>query len=57
VQPGHGSAVTVQTNRTDNILSTQTLRVSGRCRPLGYAKTINLTLGFTNPALVAAAAA
>jgi len=48
------SAVTCQTIRTDNLLTTETLRVRLRIVPLGYAKYIELTVGFENPALVAA---
>ena len=57
VAPGHGSSVAVLVNRTDNIITTQTLRVSARCVPLAYNKAIAVTLGFTNPALTLAATA
>jgi hypothetical protein len=43
-------------SRTDNILSTSTLTVDVSAIPKGYARIINTTLGFTNPALRAAAA-
>jgi hypothetical protein len=50
-QPGFASDVSVTVNRTDNILSTQTLRVKTRVIPLGYAKFIENEIGFSNPAL------
>lgn len=53
--PGHASKIVVQVNRTDNILSTRILRISARCVPLAYGKQIDITLGFTNPALSIAA--
>jgi hypothetical protein len=46
---GHTQTV----SRTDNILSTKTLTVTFRVVPLGYPETIELTVGFTNPALAA----
>lgn len=49
--PGSASAVTVAINRTDNLLSTRTLRAKVRVLPLGYAKFIEADLGFVNPAL------
>jgi hypothetical protein len=55
-QTGDASAVLVQVNRTDNILSTKTLRVKTRVTPLGYAEFIEEEIGFYNPALVPAAA-
>jgi hypothetical protein len=45
------SAITVQTNRTDNILSTQLLRLRIRVIPVGYAANIQEDIGFFNPAL------
>jgi hypothetical protein len=42
-------------SRTDNILSTSTVNVEVSVIPKGYARIINLTLGFKNPALRAAA--
>lgn len=45
------SAWSVVLSRTDVILSTKTLTVDARIVPLAYAETINLSLGFENPAL------
>lgn len=45
------SGFTFDVARDDNLLSTQTLTVSGRVIPLGYPEFINLSLGFMNPAL------
>jgi hypothetical protein len=56
VAPGRASAAEVQVNRTDNILSTQTLNVRVRVIPKSYARFINLDIGFENPALAAASA-
>ena len=50
------SGVTVLLSRTDNILSTKTLTVDIQIVPLAYPKTINLTIGFYNPALMLLAA-
>lgn len=49
--PGYASDVSVEVDKTTNILSTQTLVVRYRVVPLGYAKTINGEVGFSNPAL------
>lgn len=38
-------------SRTDNVLSTKTLTGQGFVTPLAYPKTINIELGFRNPAL------
>jgi hypothetical protein len=54
--PQHASAVAVQLNRVDNILSTRTLRAVIRVTPLGYIKSIEAEIGFLNPALAAASA-
>jgi hypothetical protein len=54
-QPGQVSAVSVQVIRTDNIVSTGTLRVKARVRPLGYAEFINVELGFETPSVQEAA--
>ncbi len=54
-QPGYASDATAQVDRTNNILSTGILNVNFSVVPLGYLKTINGTIGFYNPALVAAA--
>jgi hypothetical protein len=50
-QPGHVSECTAVVNRTDNIVSTETLRVKVRIRPKAYPKFIEAELGFA--ALVA----
>lgn len=47
VTPGYASAVAVTVNRTDVITTTSTLRFQVRLRPLGYATTITLDLGFS----------
>jgi hypothetical protein len=44
--PGHISANQTQVARDDNILSTKTLTVNVFIVPLGYAKFINVTIGF-----------
>ncbi|MFN7135503.1 MAG: DUF2586 family protein, partial [Myxococcales bacterium] len=49
--PGHASSVEVLVKRDENILSTQTLTATVRVVPLGYAKSIQADVGFTNPAL------
>lgn len=46
------SAVSVSISRTDNILSTKTITGTARVTPLAYPETIDLELGFLNPALV-----
>jgi hypothetical protein len=51
VAAGDASAASVVVNRTANILSTQTLPVSVRVTPLGYASNISVDIGFQNPAL------
>ena len=38
-------------SRTDNVLSTKTLTGDCRVTPLGYPETINVTVGYLNPAL------
>jgi len=43
-------------SRTDNLLSTKTLNGDARVVPLGYPETIELELGFLNPALQVQAA-
>lgn len=45
------SSHTQTVSRFDNILSTKTLTVTFRVVPLGYPETIELTVGFLNPAL------
>ncbi len=55
VSPGSVSSVSATVSRTDNIISTRTINVTIRIVPLGYIKTIDVSLGFTNPALAIAA--
>lgn len=55
VSPGSVSSVSASVSRTDNIISTRTINVTIRIVPLGYLKTIEVSLGFTNPALQIAA--
>jgi uncharacterized protein DUF2586 len=45
------SAVNFVLSRTDNLLSTKTLTGSATVTPLAYPQTINLDVGFLNPAL------
>jgi hypothetical protein len=45
------SGVLFALSRTDILLSTKTLTGSGRITPLAYPETINLDLGYYNPAL------
>jgi hypothetical protein len=52
VSQGDASDCSVQVNRTDNILSTQLLRIKVRVVPLGYAGSISEDIGFSNPAIV-----
>lgn len=51
IQPGYASDARVTVIRTDNILSTSTLRATIRVTPLGYLKAIETTIGYFNPAL------
>jgi hypothetical protein len=51
----HFTAVKVVINRTDAILSTNTLRYKVKIQPFAHAKWIEATLSFYNPALAAAA--
>jgi hypothetical protein len=55
-ETGYASEVSVAVDRTINILSTGRLVVRGRILPRAYGKHIEIELGFTNPALQAAAA-
>lgn len=48
---GDAVAVEVTVNRTDNLLSTNKLRVKIRATPFAYAKTIEAEIGLDNPAL------
>ena len=50
------SAWQVAVSRTDNLLSTRTMNVTARIVPLAYPETIELDLGFSNPALALVAA-
>lgn len=50
---GAVSSATCTVSQTDNILSTSTLTVTVKIVPLGYLKAIDITLSFTNPAIVA----
>lgn len=45
------SGWSVALSRTDVVLSTKTLTVDARIVPLAYPETINISLGFENPAL------
>ena len=50
VSTGNASSVSVIVAGNDNILSTRTLTVTIRIVPLGYIKSISITIGFSNPA-------
>ena len=52
---GDASAVGVFVDRTANIISTGILPVEIKITPKGYARQISTTIGFTNPAIQAAA--
>lgn len=54
IDPGAVSDAFTVVNRTTNILSTKTLYVTLSVIPLGYLKTVDVTLTFLNPALLAA---
>jgi hypothetical protein len=54
VETNNASIVSVALDRTGNILSTNTVDISYRIVPKGYAFQLTGTLGFTNPALAAA---
>lgn len=47
VQPGHAVNIEVKGVRTDNVLSTETIRVKLSVLPFAYPKRIELTVGFT----------
>jgi len=49
------SAVRVEVYANDNILSTNLLRFKVRVRPFGYAQSVQVDVGFENPALSLAA--
>jgi hypothetical protein len=53
---GYAQGKFVQISRTDNLLSTRTIQGNARVVPLAYIETINLDVGFVNPALVVQAA-
>jgi hypothetical protein len=46
VAPGHATQVTATVDRAVNLLTTKKLKILLRVRPLGYAKTIELEIGF-----------
>lgn len=48
---GHVSAVQAVVKRDENMLSTENLTVDILVTPLGYARTITMSIGFENPAL------
>lgn len=54
ISTGNATATSVTVSREDNILSSEVINVAVRVRPKGYLKTINVTLGFENPNLLAA---
>jgi hypothetical protein len=49
------SAVEVQVNRTDNILSSKELRITVSIIPKALGRKVSLTIGFLNPAIQVAA--
>lgn len=51
LQPRHVTALQVQINRTDNLLSTKKLRWKVRAVPYAYPKLVEVEIGFLNPAL------
>jgi hypothetical protein len=57
LQPRHVTALQVQINRTDNLLSTRRLRWKVRCVPYAYPKSVEVEIGFLNPALATLPAA
>jgi hypothetical protein len=50
--PGSFSDYIIQVSRVNNVLSSQAILPTARVIPLGYAKFINLDIGFTNQGLV-----
>lgn len=54
--PGAVSDVFATVSRTDNILSTSTITTTVSVIPLGYVKSVNTTITFSNPALQAVGA-
>lgn len=55
VSRGFASGAEVQLNRTDNLLSTETLRLKVRVIPKINARSVDLDIGFKNPLLEQAA--
>lgn len=53
-QPGFASDCSVSVDRTNNVLSTETIKVRYGVTPLGYAKNIQGSIGFQNPTVVQA---
>jgi hypothetical protein len=53
IDTGDATAASIQLSRTQNIISTNAEPVTCSCIPLGYFRSIPLTVGFTNPALAA----
>lgn len=51
VNTGDCSAADITVTRNNNILSTNQLEVTGKVVPLAYAKQIQITVGFNNPAV------
>lgn len=49
--PGFCTSTSIVVDRANNVLSTNTINVTTSIVPLAYAKTINVTLTFTNPGL------
>jgi hypothetical protein len=56
IEPQYATDLTVVIDRTNNILSSNTLRMQLRVIPKGYAKFIEQELGFQNPKLLPLAA-
>jgi hypothetical protein len=54
-QRGDATDIAVEVDRTVNVLSSGLLQVRVRITPYGYASSIEVELGFTSPALAAAA--
>lgn len=46
VNPGDATAVSAQVNRATDVLATSSITVTVRVRPLGYAKDIEIDIGF-----------
>jgi hypothetical protein len=55
VDKSDATDVAVEVDRTVNILSSGSLKIRVRVTPYGYASSIEVELGFTSPALAAAA--